>query len=381
MTKDASADFSDRIADYDFALPETQIAQSPSPRREDARLLVVRRSPAGGLPRFEDLRVSELPALAAQEPSLKDALWVRNVSKVIPARFYARRASGGVHEIVLTEERGADVGLQNSSSRWDALIRRSARFSYPQELFVDTPMGERRIVSPEVGVVDIGGLGADPLAVLQQIGEMPLPPYIRERIPERDRERYQTIWARDEHAKSVAAPTASLHFTPTLVDALRAQGAEFCDLVLHVGLGTFEPVRGESLAGHELHSERVEAPAPTLHALEKAIAQKRPCVALGTTALRSLESLPLAGHSQAAGADLVATADGGLRGRTRLFVRPGFEFRHTTALMTNFHLPQSTLLVLVSCFAGSRTLALEAYRHAVAKGYRFFSFGDASIWL
>jgi S-adenosylmethionine:tRNA ribosyltransferase-isomerase len=371
--KEASSDLSDLIADYDFALPESQIAQEPAARREDARLLVVRRHPEGGMPRFEDLLVSELPALAAQEPSLRQALWVRNVSKVIPARFYARRPSGGVHEIVLTEERGGNV--------WDAMIRRSARFKYPQELLVDTPRGERRLVSPGPGLIDLGGFGDDPLAVLHEIGEMPLPPYIHTRIPARDRERYQTVWARDEHAKSVAAPTASLHFSPELVSSLRAEGAEFCDLALHVGLGTFEPVRGNTLSGHDLHAERVEVAASTLSSLETALASRRPRVALGTTALRSLESLPLAGKAADSRADFSLGADGSLRGRTRLFVRPGFEFRHTTALMTNFHLPQSTLLVLVSCFAGSRTLALDAYKHAVARGYRFFSFGDASIWI
>jgi S-adenosylmethionine:tRNA ribosyltransferase-isomerase len=221
-----------------------------------------------------------------------------------------------------------------------------------------------------------------PLAtLLAQVGEMPLPPYIKKREAARDLARYQPVWALGEHEKSVAAPTASLHFTPELLDALKQSGVEFADSVLHVGLGTFEPVRCEKLSEHELHDERIFVAAEDLRKLDERARAKRPILCVGTTALRCLESLPLAGESLRPEVRCERLGDGSLSGRTRLFVKPGFEFRYTSALLTNFHLPESTLFVLVATFANSRTLAQEAYAHAIEKKYRFFSYGDASLWV
>lgn len=373
---------SDLLSDYSFDLPEELIAQAPAPRREDARLLVIRRDPGQGLPRFEDLLVSDLPRLAREEPNLRGATWVRNRTRVFPARFYARRTTGGRHEIVLTKEREPGV--------WEALIRGSAHFSYPQVLTLDDPHARLgtapvSITILDANLVDLSGLTRPLFEVLGLIGEMPLPPYIRNRDPARDRERYQSVWSRADKTGSVAAPTASLHFTEELCTDLRAAGTDFADILLHVGLGTFAPVRSATLSGHSLHAEPIEVEAPMLKILEAASSAKGPAqshlVPIGTTALRTLESLPLHGLPQGPGAELSSTPEGGWRGETRLFVRPGFQLRYSKALFTNFHLPESTLFVLVSTFAGSRHLALEAYQHAISKKYRFFSFGDATLWI
>lgn len=368
----------DSITDYDFALPSELIAQSPSAQRDEARLLVVRRDPTKGMPRYEDLSVRDLPALARSEPALRRSLWVRNRSKVIPARFYARRPSGGRHEIVLLREE--EPGL------WSAIVRNIASFRYPQQLFIEassnsvvTQSEPIELSSPAPNKIDFGT--RDVLKLLERVGEMPLPPYIHTREPTRDRERYQSVWARDDKAASAAAPTASLHFTPELCAALEEAGASFADLVLHVGLGTFEPLRQNSLSAHALHAERLEVEATTVRQLEEHCAAKQPIVCVGTTALRCLESLPLNGAPTPPEAQLRIEGSGNIRGETRLFVRPGFNVRYATALLTNFHLPQSTLLVLLCTFCKDRELVLNAYKHAVAKGYRFFSFGDASLWL
>ncbi|MBS1986121.1 MAG: tRNA preQ1(34) S-adenosylmethionine ribosyltransferase-isomerase QueA [Bdellovibrionales bacterium] len=371
-SRDLDPSLTDRLEDYAFDLPEELIAQDPAPTRESARLLVVRREPSGGMPRFEDLRVSDLPALIASEPKLQRAVWVRNRSRVIPARFYARRPSGGRHEIVLLEEKSPRV--------WTAIVRNQAAFHYPQILHPEQK-SEQTFTSPEPGVLDFSQWPEPVEAFLEAHGEMPLPPYIRKRVAARDRERYQTVWARSDRAASVAAPTASLHFTPELCRNIESNGGQFADIVLHVGLGTFEPVRSPTLSGHELHAERIEVEAPTLQLLRQGLAAGRPRITVGTTALRTLESLSINGEPTRPGAQLALAPDGSIRGKTQLFVRPSFEFRYTNALFTNFHLPASTLFVLVACFAGSRQLALEAYEHAIARKYRFFSFGDASLWL
>ncbi len=370
-----NTDLSDFLADYSFELPEELIAQEPSERRTDARLLIVRRNPPTGLPRFEDLRISDLSDLVRETPELRDSLWLRNRSRVLLARFYARRSSGSRHEIVLLEE--------TSPGLWSALMRNSAKMSFPQELIVDgLPDGEEfRILCPSPGVVDVRSLGTPLAKLLARVGEMPLPPYIKKREASRDHDRYQPVWALGEHEKSVAAPTASLHFTDELLESLRKGGVEFADSVLHVGLGTFEPVRSEKLSEHELHDERIFVASEDLRKLDERASAQRPILCVGTTALRCLESLPLAGQGLRPEVRCENRTDGSLSGRTQLFVRPGFHFRFTSALLTNFHLPQSTLFVLVATFADSRKLAQEAYAHAVAHRYRFFSYGDASLWI
>lgn len=370
-----SADLSDLLSDYHFELPDDLIAQEPSHRRDDARLLVVRRAPEKGLPRFEDLQIKDLPQLVSETPLLKNSLWLRNRSRVLPARFYARRPSGSRHEIVLLEEKSAGI--------WTALMRNSAKMSFPQELLIDgLPEGVvERVVVPEAGIVDIRNLSIPISTLLSQVGEMPLPPYIRSREAKRDHDRYQPVWALDGQDKSVAAPTASLHFTPELVASLQGAGVEFADAILHVGLGTFEPVRCEKLSEHTLHDERFFVGASDLARLEKQVRENKPILCVGTTALRTLESLPLAGQAIRGEVRCEKNPDGSLSGRTHIFVKPDFEFRYTQALLTNFHLPESTLFVLLARFAGSRALAREAYAHAVEKRYRFFSYGDASLWI
>jgi S-adenosylmethionine:tRNA ribosyltransferase-isomerase len=216
---------------------------------------------------------------------------------------------------------------------------------------------------------------------LERVGEMPLPPYIKERSLQRDRDRYQTVWALKEEQKSVAAPTASLHFSEELVCKIEEQGIRFADTLLHVGLGTFEPVRCERLSEHKLHSERIYVKNSELQKIETQLQADKPILALGTTALRNLESLPLLHHEAHPELRYTRSPEGDISGRTALFVRPGFEFRYTSSLFTNFHLPQSTLFVLISTFAGSLKLAKEAYDHAIRSRYRFFSYGDASLWL
>jgi S-adenosylmethionine:tRNA ribosyltransferase-isomerase len=356
---------SDDIRDYDYTLPQELIAQEPSLIRNQARLLVVRRE---GSPRFEDLLVSDLPSLIKTEKRLQSALWVRNRSAVFPARFYAHRPSGSRHEFVLLEELQAGV--------WRCMVRGQASFVYPQVLI--EPITQASVLCPEPGIVDLRGLEETFHNWIRRCGEMPLPPYIKKRDAARDLDRYQAVWADPNYAKSAAAPTASLHFNEGLVTQMFEAGARFVDILLHVGLGTFEPLRQNSLSAHELHSERIEVWPETLHQLES---HQGPLVCVGTTALRCLESLGLHGSAPHPSLEFERDGVGGVRGRTRLFVRPGFEFRYTSALLTNFHLPQSTLLALVATFCGSRELALEAYEHAVRQRYRFFSYGDASLWL
>ena len=378
---------SDLIRDYDFELPEELIAQSPAEQRDQARLLVVRRNPEVGLPRFEDLLVSDLPDLVRSTPLLKQSLWVRNRSRVFAARFYARRPTGSRHEIVLLEEIEKDV--------WKALVRGHSSFRYPQVLKTRNPsIGsddvkvsgnnlEVEINSPSPGIIDMRSIAQSGVSVmdwLDRVAEMPLPPYIKHRDQLRDRQRYQSLWADPSKTLSVAAPTASLHFSQNLMDSLEREGVNFADLYLHVGLGTFEPFRGEKLSEHRLHEERLEVSAREIRKLKDA----KSLGAIGTTALRALESLSLHGEMARAEATLAINPDGrdaDVRGRTSLFVKPGFEFRYARFLWTNFHLPRSSLLVLVSTFCQSRSLALEAYQHAIARRYRFFSYGDASLWL
>lgn len=360
------------IADYDFELPEELIAQTPASARSEARLLVARRHPERGLPAIEDLQVKDLPELLRTEPALKNSLWVRNRTRVIPARFYAKRPTGSRHEIVLLEE--------ESPGRWRAIIRGVNSFKYPQTLHPETEPA-LSFTSPEPGLLDFTSWKEPVRDFLERVGEMPLPPYIRSRIPSRDKERYQSIWAAPQKAESVAAPTASLHFTPELCAAMEREGASFTDLYLHVGLGTFEPVRVERLENHKLHEERFEVPAATKAELISAISQKKPLVAVGTTALRTLEGLPWMGEPLSPLVKMQTHPDGSWSGRTGFFIRPGLECRYARALFTNFHLPQSTLLVLVATFTGSWKWVQEVYKHAVDHKYRFFSYGDSSLWL
>ena len=311
-----------KSAELDYDLPPALIAQEPPPRRDDARLLVYDRATGGVAHR----RVPDLPDEIGE-----DTLVVVNDTRVIPARLRLRRPGGGEAEVLLLEHTGED-------SVWEGLARPSSRLCPGQRLGpveLLEPLGDGRWRLRLAGRPE---------------GETPLPPYIRR--PVADPERYQTVYARVEG--SAAAPTAGLHFTPELLGRLDVER-----VTLHVGLDTFRPVAADDLSEHELHGERYEVQAD---AWQRIRAAER-VLAVGTTTVRALETL-------ARGAPL--------RGRTELFVTPGFEFRRVDALMTNFHLPRSTLLALVMAFAGVEETR-RLYRIAIAERYRFYSFGDAML--
>jgi S-adenosylmethionine:tRNA ribosyltransferase-isomerase len=346
------------LAGLDYALPDELIAQTPSDPRDSSRLLVWRRD--GG--EVEDRVFAELPSLLHAGDVL-----VRNDTRVFPARTHFRRATGGRIEVLflcpLTAPSPGD-------ERWEALLRGRPR---PDEVLESEALGPGwplRCVQP-LGdgrwiVESLGGEAV--LAQLDEAGLPPLPPYIT--APLSDPERYQTTYACN--LGSAAAPTAGLHFTPALDAALAAAGVAVESVTLHVGLGTFKPLQEETLAANTLHRESYEVDAAVWQRLREARRDGRRIVAVGTTSMRVLEHLAAAG-----------TPEGGrapLRGETRLFIRPGFEFGMVGALVTNFHLPRSSLLALVMAFCGvEETRAI--YRHAVAARYRFYSFGDAMLAL
>ncbi|MDE3149667.1 MAG: tRNA preQ1(34) S-adenosylmethionine ribosyltransferase-isomerase QueA [Acidobacteriota bacterium] len=347
-----------RVKDFDFDLPEELIAQQPLAERGASRMLVMDRATGA----FRDARFSEFPSL----PRAGDLL-VLNDSRVIPARLFARRTlrrerekPTGRIEVLLTEPAG--------KNKWRALVRPGRKVAIGEWLVFPTPGGE---IALEAEVLERGEYGArllrfapveDFFAVLERIGHVPLPPYIHRPDAEGDRERYQTVFARERG--SVAAPTAGLHFTPETLEALAARGVELARITLHVGLGTFAPIRVERVKDVRLHREHYTVSAPAADALNRAVREGRRIVAVGTTVARTLESAAREGGE--------VTAHSGV---TEIFISPGFEFRLVGGLLTNFHLPESSLLMLVSAFAG-RERVLEAYRHAVEARYRFFSYGD-----
>jgi S-adenosylmethionine:tRNA ribosyltransferase-isomerase len=367
------------VADFDFALPEELIAQEPPTERGQSRMLVLDRATGA----YQDSQFAELPALLRAGDLL-----VLNESRVIPARLYARRTlvrergkSGsptaglgrwgeerpkGKIEVMLTEPAG--------KNRWRALVRPGRKVAIGERLLFPDAAGA---VALEAEVLERGPFGerllefapgkdgdADLFAVLDRVGHVPLPPYIHREDAETDRERYQTVFARERG--SVAAPTAGLHFTGVLLDALRAKGVEIARITLHVGLGTFAPLRVERVKDVRLHRERYTLGAEAAEAINRARAEQRRVVAVGTTVVRTLESAARIAKN----GELEAHS-----GETEIFIAPGFEFRIVNALLTNFHLPQSSLLMLVSAFAG-RERVLYAYKHAVEARYRFFSYGD-----
>jgi S-adenosylmethionine:tRNA ribosyltransferase-isomerase len=344
-----------RLADYSYDLPPEQIAQTPVRERDASRLLwLADRGPV-------DLRFRDLPA---HLPA--DSVVVVNDTAVIPARLRARKDSGGAVELLLIEPAdGEAVAIGRQWLCWGRAskpIRPGSRLvlEAPAAAPVPGPAPVVEVVRSDAGrlVVDFGG-PAPPL--LERWGEVPLPPYIARPAGVDDRQRYQTIFARQ--AGAVAAPTAGLHFTPQLLAALEARGCRLAAITLHVGPGTFAPVRDDDLDAHRMHAERYHVPEATA----ALVASGRPVVAVGTTVVRALESAALAPRSVRPGP-----------GTTELFIRPGFRFRVVDHLVTNFHLPASTLLMLVSALGGHARV-MAAYRHAVAAGYRFYSYGDAML--
>ncbi len=338
-----------RVDAFDFDLPSELIAQAPLPERDAARLLVVGQALA-------DRRVRDLPTLL--QPG---DLLVLNETRVLPTRFAATRRRGGSPvEITLVMDRGGD--------RWSAFVRPGRRL-VAGDVVALGPLLEARVEGKDEAGLFTLWLQAAQGTVLDAIrasGMMPLPPYIKRPAAgdPADLERYQPIFARAEG--SVAAPTASLHFTERLLDELAMRGIERAFLTLHVGPGTFLPVKAEDTADHRMHGERFDLPAATVAAVRRTRAQGAKVVAVGTTVLRVLEA-------QAQTGELVAGS-----GETALFVTPGYRFRVVDRLLTNFHLPRSTLFMLVAGLAGLGRMQ-AAYAHAIAKRYRFFSYGDACL--
>jgi S-adenosylmethionine:tRNA ribosyltransferase-isomerase len=349
-----------RVTDFDFHLPVELIAQEPPAVRGQSRMLTVDRQTGS-------LHDASFADFAAQlNPG---DLLVLNDTRVIPARLYAQRTtvrerqpSTGLIEVLLTEP--------TNDNCWRALVKPGKRVQVGDRLVFPSAAGETEL---EAEVLERGEFGErlirfapvdDFFAVLERIGHMPLPPYIHRDDSASDRERYQTVFSRERG--SVAAPTAGLHFTPQVLDAITARGVEIVRITLHVGLGTFAPLRVERVDEIHLHRERYTLSADAANALNAAVRDRRRVVAVGTTVVRTLEHCALEAHGQPLAPH---------SGVTQIFISPGFEFRLVGALLTNFHLPQSSLLMLVSAFA-EREKVLAAYRHAVQQKYRFFSYGD-----
>ena len=334
------------IDEFAYELPTGLIAQHPGETRSGSRLLCV----GGGS--LADRRFSELPQLLASGDLL-----VFNDTRVVKARLTGEKASGGRVEVlierVLSEHEALAQVRASKPPRAGSLMRLAGSF----EARVLAREGEfYRLRFPE---------GAAVFELLDRHGSVPLPPYITHAPQAEDEQRYQTVYARS--AGAVAAPTAGLHFDEPLLAALAARGVESAFVTLHVGAGTFQPVREKNIAKHRMHGERYEIPAATVAAIEAARKRRGRVIAVGTTTVRCLEASAAARGAPAAG-----------RGETDLFITPGFEFRVVDRLVTNFHLPKSTLLVLVSAFAGIESTR-NAYRHAVEQRYRFYSYGDAML--
>jgi S-adenosylmethionine:tRNA ribosyltransferase-isomerase len=360
-----------RVDEFDYELPEERIAQRPAEKRDESRMLVVDRESGA----FWDISFRALP-----QTLNGDELIVFNDVRVIPARLFGHRL--GVHaqppskktkrehltgevEVFLTRKIDVEV--------WEALVRPGRKL----------PVGERVVFGEgelEAEILTRGALGLRTVRFrardgktteehLERLGHVPLPPYIARADESSDKERYQTVFARKPGA--VAAPTAGLHFTPEILERIRAHGCDTCEITLNVGLGTFQPVQTESLEEHKIHPEAYEIGEEAAEKINTAKKLHRPILAVGTTVVRALEDAALRANS--AGQWVVAgTAE------AKIFILPGHEFRLVDAMLTNFHLPKSTLLALVSAFAG-REKILAAYRHAVETKYRFYSYGDCML--
>jgi len=343
------------LADFDYPLPRSAIAQAPADARDGSRLLRIDRRTR----QLTDHSFSALPGLLRPGDCV-----VVNDSRVIPARLLAHDVADRAVELLFVEP-APEEG--QGERRWRALVRPGRRGRPGAELRADEGIRLRVVAVEADGARVVERLDGEILDALERHGVPPLPPYIAHHAKpgHDDRERYQTVYA--AAPGSVAAPTAGLHFTPALLDGLRDRGIEVHALTLHVGPATFRPIKTPRVEDHVLTSERVVIPESVAAAVSVARAERRRVVAVGTTTVRALES--------AAAADGVVRA---MRGRADLFIRPGHRFRIVDALLTNFHLPRSSLLVLVCAFA-DRDLILAAYGHALAAGYRFYSYGDATF--
>lgn len=343
-----------KVSDFHYELPEELIARRPAATRSSSRLLAV----GAGASEPPGHRIfSELPAILREGDLL-----VFNDTRVIPARLLARKAkTGGAVEVLL--ERVLD------DRRILAQLRSSKPTRPGTELLLLDHAGSETlavtVLARSEGFFELCfPPDRDPLSVMHAIGHVPLPPYVDRPDDQEDRERYQTVYAREEG--SVAAPTAGLHFDPPLLDALAAAGVRSAFLTLHVGAGTFQPLRCENVEQHRMHAEYIDVPEETCRAVTLAHSEGRRVVAVGTTSLRALESVAAEGELRA------------YRGQTSIFIYPGYRFRAVDALITNFHLPESTLMMLVCAFGGTQRV-LAAYREAVVQRYRFYSYGDAML--
>ena len=362
-----------RLDELDYHLPPEQIAQRPLDRRDASRLLLLNRFSG----KFEDRQFAEFPDLLTG-----NELLVLNNARVIPARLFGRRAGvrsqepsratradhlTGKVEILLTRRVDGDT--------WEALVRPGRKMHLGERvLFGEGELEAEIIARGEFGLRTVRLVTHDRRTInehLERLGHVPLPPYIERADETADRERYQTVFAKSPGA--VAAPTAGLHFSQEILGRIRAREVETCELTLNVGLGTFQPVHGETLEGHVMHSESYEIPREVAERINAANAAGHPVLAIGTTVVRALEDSAL--RTAETGSSNVVSAG---NAEAKLFITPGFRFRAVTCLLTNFHLPRSTLLALVCAFAG-RENVLAAYRHAVEAGYRFYSYGDCML--
>ena len=355
------------VSEFDYRLPEELIAQEPLAQREMSRMLRVSRSDSP----FEDLCFRDFPELLRP-----DDLVVFNNTRVFPARLYGNRSGAraqspspknpaardflkGSVEVLLTRQ------VSTEPNDWECLVRPGRKIGIGERLY----FGERDELSAEViarGEFGERHIRFDPVAdffgLIERIGHIPLPPYIAREDKSSDRDRYQTVYARERG--SVAAPTAGLHFTPEVLARIKQRGVESAEITLHVGLGTFQPVREDEVEKNKLHRESYKITGEAAEKINGALDSERRIVAVGTTTVRTLEYSARATGRMQAGS-----------GEADLFIYPGFQFRVVGALLTNFHLPKSTLLMLVCAFAGKEDV-LAAYRHAVEQRYRFYSYGD-----
>jgi S-adenosylmethionine:tRNA ribosyltransferase-isomerase len=332
-----------KLADFDYQLPEELIAQEPPAERDAARMLVLDR--AAGT--FEDRHFRDLPSYLRAGDCL-----VLNDSRVLPSRLFGQKTLNSAAEVLLLEP------VSRDSREWRALVRPGRKIRIGEIIRFDEGFSAEIVARGERGERTLRFLGyEDVYAAIDRLGHMPLPPYIKRDDRPLDRERYQTVYARERG--SVAAPTAGLHFTGEILDRCGAAGARVVRVTLHVGLGTFQPIDREDFEQHQLHYERYSIPEDSWTEIESA----HRVVAVGTTSVRTIES---------------AAQSGEHAGLTNLFIYPGYRFRRVDAMLTNFHLPRTSLLLLVCAIAGTE-LTLAAYRHAVEQKYRFFSYGDCML--
>ncbi|HZP17809.1 MAG TPA: tRNA preQ1(34) S-adenosylmethionine ribosyltransferase-isomerase QueA [Terriglobales bacterium] len=353
------------VSEFDYRLPEELIAQEPLPRREASRMLHLERHSG----RVQDRRFRDLPELLRPGD-----LVVFNNSRVLPARLYGRRSGARAQPLSVQNPASRDfltgrvevlLTRQFGGNEWECLVHPGRKIGVGEQLF----FGDKNGLAAEV--VARGTFGErrirfrpvpDFFERLERLGHVPLPPYISREDRPADRERYQTVYAREPG--SVAAPTAGLHFTPEVLASMEQRGIETATITLHVGLGTFQPARVQRVEEHKLHSEAFSVSRDAAQKINRALGEKRRVVAIGTTTVRTLEFA----------AQLTGRVEPG-SGEADLFIYPGFQFRVVGALLTNFHLPKSTLLMLVCAFAGKERV-LRAYEHAVEQRYRFYSYGD-----